>query len=263
MRQPDPNSANLPSSYPAEDKWSGRGGKRKTVISDKLVKFFFVLKLLSNLNEARPRLLIAIALFGLILAILPPWLPLLTRVMIAWDAGAVCLLALTFSMMLGATPKQMRRRAQRQDASRWVISSLVIAGACLSLLAIAFLLKNAKGSSASLLTLRLALVAGTIVSSWLLTHTVFALHYAHGCYRDDSATPIADEIGGLDFPSEKQPDYWDFLYFSLVIGMTSQVSDVQITSRQLRRLALVHGVLSFFFNTVILALSINLIAGLI
>jgi len=238
LRQPNPNSANLPSSYAAEDKWGGRGGKRKTVISAKLVKFFFVLKLLSNLNEARPRLLIAIALFGLILALLPPWLPLLTRVMIAWDAGAVCLLALTFSMMLGATPKQMRRRAQRQDASRWVISSLVIAGACLSLLAIAFLLKNAKGSSRSLLTLRLALVAGTIVSSWLLTHTVFALHYAHGYY-------------------------WDFLYFSLVIGMTSQVSDVQITSRQLRRLALVHGVFSFFFNTVILALSINLIAGLI
>lgn len=92
---------------------------------------------------------------------------------------------------------------------------------------------------------------------------MFALYYAHLYYRDDRESGTEGNVKGLDFPEEKQPDYWDFLYFSLVIGMTCQVSDVQVTSRSMRRLALMHGVLTFFFNTVILALSINIVAGLL
>lgn len=218
----------------------------------------------SNLNEARPRLLIFIVLFGLVLVLLPSWLPWLTRVMIAWNASALCLLALTWLMMFRSNLRQMRRRAQRQDPGRRAIFIFVVAAATVSILAIGFLLKSTpKGSSAGLVTLHLTLSAVTIIDSWLLTHTMFALRYAHIYYLDDSATPIIDEIGGLDFPNEKQPDYWDFLYFALVLGMTFQVSDVQITSRRLRRLATIHGVLSFFFSTAILALSINLIAGII
>jgi len=89
------------------------------------------------------------------------------------------------------------------------------------------------------------------------------MHYAHEYYQDDLSTPVIDDIGGLEFPKETRPDYWDFLYYSFVVGMTSQVSDVQITSRAMRRLTLIHGVLSFFFNTAILAMSINIIAGLL
>jgi uncharacterized membrane protein len=200
---------------------------------------------------------------GLVLVLLPSKLSLLTRVIIAWDAGVVCLLALVFLMMLSATAQKMRRRAQRQDSSRWVILTSLVGAACASLLAIGFMLKDNKGLSAAILTLHVTLSGVTVICSWVLMHTTFALHYAHSYYRDDSETPIVDDTEGLDFPSEKQPDYWDFLYFSFVIGMTSQVSDVQITSRPMRRLALVHGLLSFFFNTVILALSINLIAGAI
>jgi uncharacterized membrane protein len=99
----------------------------------------------------------------------------------------------------------------------------------------------------------------TIVLSWSFVHTIFAFHYAHEYYgkgRDDM-------IGGLDFPSDKAPDYSDFLYFSLVIGMTSQVSDVQITSKVIRRMVSMHGVLAFFFNLVVLALTVNVVANLI
>ena len=219
--------------------------------------------MLKNL-DAKLRLLISIVISGFVFLLLPSSLLLPTRAIIAWDSGFICLLALVWSIMISATPQKMRRRAQRQDASPWIIWNIVIGAACASLLAIGVMLKNTpKGSSITLLTLNLTLSAVTIIASWSLVHTMFALHYAHRYYTDNSATPIVDDTGGLDFPNEKQPDYWDFLYFSFVIGMTFQVSDVQITSRRMRRLALVHAVLSFFFNTVILALSINLIAGVV
>lgn len=166
-------------------------------------------------------------------------------------------------MMATATTEKIRRRAQRQDEGILVIYILLIAAACVSLLAIVFMLKNGKDLSATLVTLHITLAGMTVVCSWLLIHTVFALHYAHRYYRDDSKTPQEDFVEGLDFPGKNQPDYWDFLYFSFVIGMTCQVSDVQVTSPSMRRLALLHGVLTFFFNTVILALSINIIAGLV
>jgi len=163
--------------------------------------------------------------------------------------------------MVKATPKTMRRKAQQQDEGRVVILSLIIGAACASLLAIGFMLNRGKDASPQILALHVAIAVVTIIGSWLLVHTVFALHYAHGYYQDNST---GDTIaGGLEFPDDRQPDYWDFLYFSFVIGMTSQVSDVAISSRSLRRLALLHGILSFFFNTAILAMSINIIASLI
>lgn len=139
----------------------------------------------------------------------------------------------------------------------------MVAAACTSLLAIAFLLKETKDLSPILVTLHVVLAIVTVVSSWLLIHTMFALHYAHSYYGNDTETNSEDHAGGLDFPEEKQPDYWDFLYFSFVIGMTAQVSDIQVTSQPMRHLALIHSVLSFFFNKVILALSINIIAWLL
>jgi uncharacterized membrane protein len=117
-----------------------------------------------------------------------------------------------------------------------------------------------KGNNNSLLFLHLGLSIATIVSSWLLVHTIFAQHYAHSYYREDRTLDEC-KADGLDFPGEIEPDYWDFLYFSFVIGMTSQVSDVNVTSRQIRRLSLIHGILSFFFNTTILAMAINIVAG--
>ena len=109
-------------------------------------------------------------------------------------------------------------------------------------------------------TLYVALVAVTLFMSWLMTHVTFAFRYAHEFYANDVGGPDVD--GGLDFPGEKSPDYLDFMYFSLVLGMTFQVSDVQITSRKFRRVAALHGLLSFLFNTVIVALTVNIAAGL-
>ena len=163
--------------------------------------------------------------------------------------------------MLQATPETMRRYARQSDEGRLVILSLITAAACVSLFAIVALLHD-KGLSNRLLILHLGLSILTIVGSWLLVQTIFALHYAHTYYQDDK-TLSECKAEGLDFPGEIEPDYWDFLYFSFVIGMTSQVSDVNVTSRTMRRLSLLHGVLSFFFNTIIVALTINIIAGLI
>jgi uncharacterized membrane protein len=156
----------------------------------------------------------------------------------------------------------MRKRAERQDPGRWVILFAVVAGALVSMLALAVIQKSLKTGPGDESPLYLLLIVLTIVLSWSLVHTVFALHYAHAYYGP--ADEPADEdglVGGLDFPAERQPDYWDFMYFSYVVGMTCQVSDVQVSGRQMRRLTLSHGVVAFFFNTIILALTINIIAS--
>ncbi|MGI8502926.1 MAG: DUF1345 domain-containing protein [Hassallia sp.] len=212
--------------------------------------------------DSRHRLLTSICLAAFVLVILPHSLHLPTRILAAWDSGAYCLLALTLVMMFKATPETMRRNAKREYQGRLAIFILIIAAACAGVLAIGFLLTDKKGISPMLLTLHVMLAVTTIIGSWLLVHTVFALQYARSYYQDHESKN--EQIaGGLDFPSDRQPDFWDFLYFSFVIGMTSQVSDVQTTSRNMRRLALLHGILSFFFNTTILAMSINIIASLI
>jgi uncharacterized membrane protein len=226
------------------------------------VKYRYAINLLKNL-DARHRLLLSIAVSGVVFLLLPASLLLQTRALITWDFGVLFLLTLVGIIARNTTPQQMRRRVQSQDQKPSAILVFAIAAASASLFAIGFILGNTKGMSPTTIASHVALSVLAILCSWLLTHTAFALHYAHNYYSKDDSLSQASEVGGLNFPGEELPDYWDFLYFSLVIGMTSQVSDVTISSRSLRRLALVHGVLSFIFNTAILALSINIIAGLI
>ena len=210
----------------------------------------------------RSRLFLS-CIFALITSILlPSWLNLSTRILSVWDAGMLCFLVSTWFLMLKVTPKTMRRNAQSQDEGRFVILSLITAAACASILAITFTLRETKGGELNVILTHLVLAGVTIIGSWLLVHTIFAMHYAHEYYQDHK-TQSNSYAGGLAFPEDLEPDYWDFLYFSFVIGMTSQVSDVPITSQSLRRLALLHAILSFFFNTTIVAMSINIIAGLI
>ena len=163
--------------------------------------------------------------------------------------------------MVKATPDTMQRHARQEDPGRLVISVLVTAAACASLFAIVFILHD-KEVKNNLLILHVALSAVTIVGSWLLVHTIFASHYARDYYKAGKSLSQCKK-DGLDFPGDTEPDYWDFLYFSFVIGMTSQTSDVEVTSREMRRLSLMHGILSFFFNTTIVAMTINIVAGLI
>jgi uncharacterized membrane protein len=184
--------------------------------------------------------------------------------LVGWDAGIVALVAWLLRVMALGTPNTMRRRAARQDPGRSALLAVVVGGALVSLLALAFIQKTMKAAPPEAAAIDLGTIIATILLSWFLVHLMFTLHYAHRYYG-----PAADEddedglIGGLCFPEEKQPDYWDFMYFSFVVGMTCQVSDVEITGRGLRRLALVHGIVSFFFNTIILALTINIIASII
>jgi uncharacterized membrane protein len=214
---------------------------------------------LRRLVGARPRLLLSVALGLVLYFALPGTLSGARRFVIAWDAGTLCCLFLVLQLVVTATPEAMRRRARREDEGRWAILILTAAAALASCVAIGAVLQGAKDASGSREALQVALAALTILCSWFFIHVIFALHYAHD-YYGDRPHPAA---GGLAFPEEKEPDYWDFLYFSLVIGMTCQVSDVQVTSRAMRRTTLGHGVLAFFFNTVVLALSINIAAGLL
>ncbi len=163
----------------------------------------------------------------------------------------------------GAAPIRLRTLARQQDASRWVIPPVILGAAAASLAAVIGLLQKQGNEAMAMEVLRVSLAGGVVVASWTLIHTVFAVHYAHGFYGDGPA-PGPDDAGGLQFPGDDAlPDFWDFFYFSLVIGMTCQVSDVQITSKHMRRLASLHGALAFFFNTIILALTVNfLVSGL-
>jgi uncharacterized membrane protein len=212
--------------------------------------------------DSRHRLLLCLGIATFVSVVVPPWFRLSTRILCTWNSGVDFFLALTWWTMVKSKPETMRRRAQSQYEGRFAVFCLIIAAACVSLLAIGFILSDKKGLSPDLLKLHVALSFLTIVSSWLLVHTVFTLQYAYS-YYENHRTNSNQKAGGLDFPNDGEADYWDFLYFSFVIGMTSQVSDIQTTSRIMRQLALMHGVLSFFFNTTILAMSINIIASLI
>ena len=156
-----------------------------------------------------------------------------------------------------------RARGPVQDSSRAVIYGCVVFAAVAGLFGAGLLLGSAKGLAGGEASRYIALAALTIVSSWLLVHTVLALHYTHVCYHIAEESREKPPNVGVVFPNEPQPDFLDFAYFSFVIGMTCQVSDVQITSRRIRRIALLHGLLSFGFNTVILVLSLNLASALL
>jgi uncharacterized membrane protein len=186
------------------------------------------------------------------------------QVVAAWDVFAFSTVALAFFAMAWKDPYEVRRNAKLQDASRTFLFVVVITAATTSLFAVFILLGTAKN-----LTLKhglpshVALAVGAVVLSWALVHTLFALRYAHFYYRDAHRVHRDEIKGGLVFPEDKAPDYFDFLYFSFVIGMTCQVSDVQIARKSLRRMATVHGLISFVFNTAILAVFVNIVAGLI
>jgi uncharacterized membrane protein len=175
----------------------------------------------------------------------------------AWDVFAFCVLVAAW-LTIRMTPRPMVcDRAGKEDFTRSVIFVFVVVAACASLFAVAFLISV---GSAAYLMLGLA----TVVLSWSLIQTVFALHYAHEFYghRSQAGENLLFPVP-VDGPKEYMPDYFDFAYFSFVIGMTFQVSDVQITSPRIRRLAFVQSVLAFAFNTIILALLINIVSDLV
>ena len=207
--------------------------------------------------HARPRLFVSGAVAVVVMAVLAvaaPWrLP--TRLLVGWDIGIALYLVLAFHMMVTSTIEGIRQRAAQEDEGQAAILVLTVVAAMASLAAIFALLSESARKDRPVQSVVLA--AATILLSWAFIHTIFALHYAHEFYDETAG-------GGLAFPGDdKEPDYWDFVYFSFVIGMTSQVSDVGITNKQIRRTAAAHGVIAFFFNAALLALTINLAASAI
>lgn len=186
---------------------------------------------------------------------------LYTQAIATWDAYAFSTLALAWLAILTTPQNRIRAQVKAQDVGRTWIFLFVVVAACAALFAVVFLFHTNKGGTQPHMPLHITLSLLAVISSWAVVHTVFGLRYAHTFYGD-SEDPRR-HAGGLDFPGERPPDYMDFAYFSFVIGMTFQVSDVQITSRGLRQLVLVHGILSFAFNTIILALTINTVSALI
>ena len=208
----------------------------------------------------RPRLYLG-TLAGLIVMLaLPHTLSTVMRWTIAWNVGGVVYLASSFRLMYGAHVEAIRRRAAQQDDGAFVILLLILAAIFASFGAIAGLINEAKQAKELLKIAYISLAGLTIFVSWTVTQIAFTLHYAHEYYQPvEAGQPAA----GLNFPSDDKPDFWDFFYFATSIGATSQTSDVAIRSKPLRRIATFHAIVSFFFNTTVLALTINLAASLI
>ena len=186
-----------------------------------------------------------------------------TQFVVAWDMFTLTILAMAWIVISTKDPYEARRNARLQDASATFLFVFVISAATASLVAVGFLLAVAKNLSPTGLAGHIALSLTAVVLSWMLVHTLFALRYAHFYFQDAGQVERHAISGGLIFPGKESLDYSDFAYFAFVIGMTCQVSDVQIASSDMRRLALVHGLISFAFNTAILAMFVNIIAGLV
>ena len=211
--------------------------------------------------RARPRLLVCILLAIASFLIFPGTWRLATRILLSWNLGIWSYLALTAHMLADASHESIRRRAQSQDEGRFAVLVLACLAALASIAAIVAQLAATKEMTGLYKGLHVSLAAATILGSFAFIHLTFALHYAHEFVleRRQKHTP---EACGLVFPGTEMPDYFDFLYFSFVIGVAGQTADVAISSQPMRRVALIHCVLSFLFNTTVLALTINNAAGL-
>ena len=211
--------------------------------------------LLLRIVQIRPRLFISLgigALVTVVLMVFTDWRTA-TRLLVGWDIYVGLYLALVAHLMSGADIQRIRGRAAVEDEGQFAILVLTVVAALASLGAIFSELGTGTGRRPA----HIVLAALTILLSWAFIHTIFALHYAHEFYDEDIG-------GGLAFPGgETEPDYWDFVYFSFVIGMTSQVSDVGVTHKEIRRTVAAHGVVSFVFNAALLALTVNIAASAI
>jgi uncharacterized membrane protein len=209
---------------------------------------------LLRVGRAHKRLLIA-AIIGVAVLLMAPAAPI-TRLLVGWDVGVLgYLIGAAVVMAQCESVSQMEANAAAQDEGAFAVLVLTVAAAIASLGAIFAELAVIERSDSNY-GLYIALAISTVVLSWAFTHTIFALHYAHDYYG-------GGRRGGLRFPEDDQPDYWDFIYFAFVIGMTFQVSDVAVTQKSIRRMVVAHGVVSFFFTAAIIAMMVNIAASII
>jgi uncharacterized membrane protein len=202
------------------------------------------------------RLVAAAATASLVALVLPAALTAGERLVAAWDAGALTLILLEWITVLAKDPVTTRDRAAAADPGRTAVWIIVLVANVVGLLGAAVLTRYARGIAGPRADLLVGLCLLAVVLAWTLTHTAFTLRYAHLHYRDDE-----EGAGGLTFPGDRPPGDYDFAYFAFTIGMCFQVSDVSVSSPQIRRTVLAHALISFVYNTVILALALNLAFG--
>lgn len=184
-----------------------------------------------------------------------------TRAVASWDLGTLTYLGLAWALIACSDAETTRDHASSQDQSGYLIFLFVVGASCASIVAIGFVVGTIRDLAFWPRAWHLTLTVAALISSWVLIQTVFAFHYARSYYADGNRSRSA--VPALRFPGNRDPDYLDFAYYAFVVGMTSQVSDVAVTSRQMRQLTLIHSALAFIFNIAVLALSINIIASVI
>jgi uncharacterized membrane protein len=213
--------------------------------------------------DAHHRLVAAIIIGVVAAFVTKDFLPITETVLVTWMCFAFINIVFEWWTILTAHPRDVRRMATLQDSSRTIIFLFIVAGTIISLLSIVFLMKSPEHATSQQKTLHIVLNICSVIISWWLVHTVFTLRYAHNYYdkTDDDGKQIP--ACGLNFPGEDKPDYMDFVYFSFNLGVAFQVSDVAITSSKMRRLVWVHSLISFAYNTAIVALSINIVSGML
>jgi uncharacterized membrane protein len=180
--------------------------------------------------------------------------------LIGGDAFFLIYLALMVRFALQITPDGLRRRAGIEDEGIPLIVLLALGAIGMSLASIFGLLAENGGPD----PWKLSLAIASVPLGWSTLHTIAAFHYAHLYYatEGEDGGEDASDAAGLDFPGTKEPGAWDFLYFSFVIGMTAQVSDVTVHAAGMRRLVLAHSIVAFFYNTVLVALAVNVAVAL-
>ena len=209
--------------------------------------------------RTRPRLFLSVLLGLATIAFLfatCDW-RIATKLLVGWDIGIGLYLILAISLMARSDVHRLKRRAANQDEGNLAILVLTVAAAIASLAAIFAELATVGGATRQ--PGQLILATATVVLSWAFIHSIFALHYAHEFYGEGRDR----QIGGMTFPNDEAPDYWDFTYFSFTIGMCAQVSDVTVSSKTIRRTVLAHSIVSFLFNVALLALTVNIAASAI
>ncbi|HUC03615.1 MAG TPA: DUF1345 domain-containing protein [Methyloceanibacter sp.] len=216
--------------------------------------------LLLRIVSARPRLFLSILAGFAVGALLPLYVTELrsvTRFLVAWDFGVGLYLILAFWMIAHSGVTEIHRQSLAQDEGGFAILVLTIVSACASVGAVFTWLEIATRAETFALPV-LAFLLLTIMMSWAFIHTMFALHYAHEFYAEHHKTG-----GGLIFPRDPEPTYWDFVYLAFSIGTATQVSDVEISSKRIRRTVTLHGIVSFFFNVTVIALTVGLVGDAI
>jgi uncharacterized membrane protein len=212
---------------------------------------------LLRLMRSRPRLFFSAAVCAVAIVLMPAqWSPA-TRFLAGWNVAVWLYLALVYSLIAKSKSRDAAERAASQDEGRVAILILTVLASLATVAAIIFELSGSHKTDPQVGQMVLAVL--TILSAWGFIHTIFALHYAHEYYGERGGK----KNSGLKFPDDEDPEYWDFVYFSFVIGMTAQVSDVAITSKQIRQTVTAHSIVSFLFNVSILALTINIAANVI